>query len=378
MTKVKVLIGDIFKSNMQTLVNTVNCVGIMGKGLALEFKKRFPDMFKDYQLRCQRVEVKLGKPYLYKSLVSPWILVFPTKDHWRSFAKLSDIEEGLRYLESHYREWGITSIAVPPLGCGLGELEWKVVGRTLYRRLAKLKIPVELYAPPGTPNAELTSKFLGEPHLTQLVEAGKFGESRIEPGLIALVEVLSRLEKRPYHCPAGRIVFQKIAYFGTSMGLDTGLRYQRSSFGPFSPELKAKLTKLVNNGLIYEKQVGSMFEIKVGHTFRDARKTYSDAIQNAEQRIEKLTDFFCRIRTSHQAELIATIHFARQTMEVPPGTKPTETDVLKEVMKWKQRRRPPYDEITVAKTIRNMAVHGLLDVKASDELLKEVEEELYV
>ncbi len=144
---IKVLVGDIFKSKSQTLVNTVNCVGVMGKGLALEFKKTFPDMFKDYFERCHRKEVKLGKPYLYKRLISPWILLFPTKQDWRSVSQLSNIEDGLQYLQSKYKEWGITSIAVPPLGCGLGELEWNIVGRTLYRYLEKLEIPVELYAP---------------------------------------------------------------------------------------------------------------------------------------------------------------------------------------------------------------------------------------
>ena len=133
MKDVKVLIGDIFKSKAQTLVNTVNCVGIMGKGLALEFKKRFPDMFKDYESRCRKSDVQLGKPYLYKLLIPPWILLFPTKDHWRSVTNIKDIKEGLNYLETNYRNWGITSLAVPPLGCGLGQLDWKIVGRTLYR-----------------------------------------------------------------------------------------------------------------------------------------------------------------------------------------------------------------------------------------------------
>ena len=75
--------GDLFESGAQTLVNTVNCVGVMGKGIALEFKKRFPDMFEDYVARCKQSEVSLGQPYLYKSLALPWILNFPTKDHWR-------------------------------------------------------------------------------------------------------------------------------------------------------------------------------------------------------------------------------------------------------------------------------------------------------
>lgn len=375
---VKTIIADIFKSKAQTLVNTVNCVGIMGKGLALEFKNRFPDMFRDYLARCQRGEVKLGRPYLFKSLIPPWILLFPTKQDWRSVSKLSDIEAGLCYLESNYKEWGITSIAVPPLGCGLGELEWTVVGPTLYRHLAKLEIPVELYPPIGTPNAELTPEFLGEPSLAQLVETSKRPESRIEPGFIPIIEVLRRLEEIPYHWPVGRTTFQKIAYFGTQMGLKTGLEYRRSSFGPFSSQLKAKLTKLVNNALIREEPLGRMFMVQVGRTFKDARGIYKQEIKSAEPIIEKLTDLFCRLKHTKQAEIAATVHFARMTLKLTPGSKPTEELVLNEVMKWKQKRRPPYDKAEIAKAIRNLAVQGLLDVEPSDQLSAEIETELEV
>src|SRR5262245_14784245 len=142
--RMKILLGDILQSKAQTLVNTVNCVGIMGKGVALEFKKRFPEMYEDYLRRCEARQVQLGQPYLYRSLLPPWILNFPTKDHWRSVSKIEDIVRGLGFLEQHYREWGITSIAVPPLGCGYGQLEWRVVGPTLNRHLKRLDIPVEL------------------------------------------------------------------------------------------------------------------------------------------------------------------------------------------------------------------------------------------
>src|SRR3989338_3378642 len=102
---IKVLIGDIFKSKVQTIVNTVNCVGVMGKGLALEFKKQFPEMYADYLTRCERGEVKLGVPYLYKGS-TPWILNFPTKDHWRSVARLDDIVRGLQFLNRNYKALG--------------------------------------------------------------------------------------------------------------------------------------------------------------------------------------------------------------------------------------------------------------------------------
>src|SRR4051794_8075959 len=96
---VSVVTGDMFASGAQTLVNTVNTVGVMGKGVALEFKKRFPDMYEDYRQRCAAGAVRLGQPYLYRTLLPPYILNFPTKDHWRSVSKLSDIIEGLDYLE---------------------------------------------------------------------------------------------------------------------------------------------------------------------------------------------------------------------------------------------------------------------------------------
>lgn len=96
----KVLVGDILRSKAQTLINTVNCVGIMGKGIALEFKKRFPEMFDDYAQRCERKEVKPGVPYLYKTLLPPQIVNFPTKDHWKSVSQITDIERGLQRLLS--------------------------------------------------------------------------------------------------------------------------------------------------------------------------------------------------------------------------------------------------------------------------------------
>src|SRR5205809_1783936 len=157
---ISVLVGDIFESKAQTLVNTVNCVGVMGAGVALEFKKRFPEYYDDYRKRCERGSVKLGYPYLYRRLDFPWILSFPTKDHWKSMTKLSDIVQGLKWITRHYRAWGIESLAVPPLGSGHGQLEWRVVGPTLYRYLSQLETPVELYAPYGIPDTELSPAFL--------------------------------------------------------------------------------------------------------------------------------------------------------------------------------------------------------------------------
>lgn len=151
---VKLVKGDLFESDMQTLTNTVNCVGVMGKGVALEFKKRYPKMYKDYQARCKNNLVKLGEPYLYEDEPTLFednspcvsILNFPTKNHWRNHSNINDIANGLDYLAAHYKEWRITSIAFPPLGCGNGGLNWEDVCPLMMNKLEPLDLQAEIYA----------------------------------------------------------------------------------------------------------------------------------------------------------------------------------------------------------------------------------------
>lgn len=364
---VKVRIGNMFESRSQTLVNTVNCVGIMGKGIALEFKQRFPEMFKDYEARCRRGEVKLGRPYLYKSLLPPWVLNFPTKDHWRSVTNLEDIVRGLEYLRAHYKEWGITSLAVPPLGCGHGQLEWRVVGPTLYRYLTQMDIPVELYAPHGTPHAELQPEFLESAGAAERFPDAMPEPQWIKPAWVALLEIVRRVEEQPYHWPIGRTTFQKIAYVATEEGLPTGLQSFRGSYGPFSRELKGFVTRLVNNGLIREERLGRMLAVKVGPTFKDAYKAYAVDLKQWEPLIEKTADLFMRMHTK-QAEVVATVLFAARSLEKDRTDLPSEREVLDVVMTWKQRRRPPLAEKEVASTVRNLAALGWLRVRASMDL----------
>ncbi|MEI6095677.1 MAG: macro domain-containing protein [Gammaproteobacteria bacterium] len=140
--------GDLFASGIQTLVNPVNCRGAMGKGLALIFKKRYPLMFQDYQNRCKQNLVKLGEPYIWKetSSLSPiWVLNFPTKGNWSNKSNLHDIRNGLQHLAQHAKEWGITSLAIPALGCGLGGLSWEAVLPEITTYLAPLQIPIQIY-----------------------------------------------------------------------------------------------------------------------------------------------------------------------------------------------------------------------------------------
>lgn len=364
---VTVKIGDLFQSKAQTWVNTVNCVGVMGKGVALEFKRRFPDMFEDYVERCRSGQIKLGRPYLYKRVVPPWILNFPTKDDWRSVARLEVIEEGLRYLQAHYRLWGIESLAVPPLGCGQWQLEWRVVGPTLYRHLKHLEIPVELYAPFETPHEELKPDFLDQPAASILTPGLHSAPYRIEPGWIAVVEILQRLEREPYYPPVGRTSFQKIAYFATESGIPVGLRFEQGSYGPHAADLKRRIAALVNNRLIVEEKRGRMLAVRVGPTYSDARKAYENEIRRWEPVIERIADLFMRMNT-RKAEVAASVHFAARLLEKRLRDGPDEAAVLRAVMEWKARHRPPFDPAEVAITTRNLNLLGWIRAKPSGDL----------
>lgn len=372
----KILIGDILQSSAQTLINTVNCVGVMGKGIALEFKNRFPEMHEDYLARCKRGEVKPGVPYLYRSLLPPQIINFPTKDHWKSVSKVNDIERGLKHLLAHYREWGVQSLAIPPLGCGNGQLEWRVVGPLIYRYMHQMDVPVEMYAPYGTSPKELTREFLergGEIPAGETTRNG--GSAALDASWVALVELINRIEQQPYHWPIGRTIFQKIAYVATSEGLPTGLNYKRGSFGPFSPELKGVEAKLINSGLLQEERHGKMFLVKVGPNFNRIRQKYEGAFDRWAKVLDKTADLFLRVDTD-QAEIIATVLFAAREFALRQETPPSEKDVLQAVKQWKQKRRPPLDDLTVASSIRNLGMLRWLNVKASPDLPLPEEESL--
>lgn len=149
--------GNIFDSPAQVLTNTVNTVGVMGKGLALEFKKSFPAMFGDYKKKCAAHEVQIGRPYLWEDDKTQ-ILNFPTKAHWRDDSKLEYIEEGLKYLAAHYQEMGIYTLALAPLGCGNGGLRWADVKALMIQYLAELPdLEVFAYQPRQAENKGISS-----------------------------------------------------------------------------------------------------------------------------------------------------------------------------------------------------------------------------
>lgn len=247
-------IGNIFESKCNTIVNTVNCVGEMGKGIAFEFKKRYPDMYLDYVQKCHDKVVQLGKPYLYENMVGKSILNFPTKNHWRSPSKLSYIIEGLDWFINNYERLGIKSIAFPPLGCGNGGLTWNIVRPIMYQKLCNLPIEIEIYAPFGTSKNELTKGYLSK-ECTLNEVSGKTFKS-INDSWYLLLQVIKELDKRQYSLKVGRTVYQKICYVLTRNGVDTRFEFKKGTYGPYSAQVKDSIKVLANANLIREESLG--------------------------------------------------------------------------------------------------------------------------
>jgi O-acetyl-ADP-ribose deacetylase (regulator of RNase III)/uncharacterized protein YwgA len=361
-SSVRLVKGDLLKSGAHALVNTVNCVGVMGKGVALQFKRAYPSMFDDYARRCGRKEVQLGHPYVFDA-GRHLIVNFPTKGHWRAVSKLADIEAGLDALVGLAEEWKIRSMAVPPLGCGNGQLDWEVVGPTLVRGLSKLNIPVELYVP-----HELTVEDAQTELFSATVAEPTSPGTRVAMPALALVEILYRVGKRKHSWPVGRIKFQKLAYFATVAGIPTGLEFEAASFGPYAADLKRTIGRLQNNGLVREERVGRMFETKVGSAYDDVRREIEPSLDAWHAAIDRVTSLMSRLDTT-QCEIAATVHFAATRLALKSeGPRPAASDVIIAVEKWKVRRDPPLSHSDIAQAVVNLATLGWIDVEADESV----------
>lgn len=186
----------------------------------------------------------------------------------------------------------------------------------------------------------------------------------MEPAWIALIEIVRRIEKQAYHMPVGRTIFQKIAYVATALGIPTGLAHVRGSYGPYCKELNDVKKRLSNAGLLQEEKNGSMFQVVPGLAYEENCLKYQDSFQKWDKMIDKTVDLFLRLDTN-KAEIVATVLFVEREMN--KGNM-SEDDILQEVMKWKQKRRPPLNKKEVAQAIRNLGVLKWFSLKPSADL----------
>lgn len=357
-------IGDIFESKATTLVNTVNCVGVMGKGIALEFKKRYPSMFSEYVTLCNTGSVKPGIPYYYQDLLGTSIINFPTKDHWRSPSKLSYVISGLEWFRMNYESLGITSIAFPPLGCGNGGLPWSVVGPLMYSKLNDLPIDIEIYAPYGTAPEQITETFL----INNSHESSKeiIGNQRqqINKYWYLILYVIKKLNNDKYSLNVGRTIFQKICYLLTYTGLPMGFKFVEGYYGPYSSEAKQAIAALSNANLMTERTLGRMVETIVSPNFNFDRSAYT---QEEINQADKAFDLLSRIRSTDQAEVIATVLFSYDEL-TEHSKSVTEKQIFDHVMNWKSHWKGEKEKV-IESTIGSLSVLGWMTPDSSHDTL---------
>ncbi|WP_316190477.1 MULTISPECIES: macro domain-containing protein [unclassified Bradyrhizobium] len=290
--------GDIFSADVEALVNTVNCVGVMGRGIALQFKNAFPANFKAYEAACEREEVQPGKMFVFetRTLTNPkFIINFPTKRHWRGKSRMEDIESGLRALAEEIRNRRIRSIAVPPLGSGLGGLNWGDVKPRIIAALGKLEnLSVLVYepisAPVTTKSREVPTMTAGRAALVGLVH--RYLGGLMDP-FVTLIEV------------------QKLMYFMQEAGQPLKLNYIKHHYGPYADNLRHVLTKIEGHlvsgyhdgGDAPDKQL----ELVPG-AVQEAEAFLSDD-GGTKARFDRVGDLVEGFETPFGLELLATVHW---------------------------------------------------------------------
>lgn len=318
--------GNLIKAEVDALVNTVNTVGVMGKGIALQFKNAYPAMFKSYAQACKRDQVRLGEMWVFDAgqLTHPrWIVNFPTKGHWRSKSRMRDIQAGLEDLRRVIKELGISSIALPPLGCGNGGLDWEEVRPLIEQELQGLDTEVLLYAPTATPSAAQMPIATDRPTLT--------------PGKAALVAAANRYDA--FGFGTSLIEIQKLMYFLQEAGEPLRLHYEAKLYGPYADNLRHVLKALEGHHLRGfgdgSKTVKEAEPIEVLPGAADeAEKALA---KNAEigERLARVLALAQGYETPYGMELLATVHWAMTHDVADPGDLDS---VVERVQSWNRRK----------------------------------------
>jgi O-acetyl-ADP-ribose deacetylase (regulator of RNase III) len=226
--------GDILKEDAEALVNTVNCVGVMGRGIALQFKKAFPENFKAYASACKNEEVQPGRMFVFETgqLTNPrYIINFPTKRHWRGKSRMEDIEAGLKALVDIIRQYDIRSVALPPLGSGLGGLNWLEVRTHIAAALKPLaEVRIIIYEPQGAPVSEIMAHSREVPTMT--------------PGRAALVGLMNRYLDGLLDPFVTLLEIHKLMYFMQEAGEPLQLKFQKAPYGPYAENLRHVLNAI--------------------------------------------------------------------------------------------------------------------------------------
>lgn len=317
--------GNLLTADVDALVSTVNTVGVMGKGLALQFKKAFPENFASYERACKAGEVVPGRMHVVERLTSPrFIINFPTKRHWRHPSRLEDVRDGLRDLVDQVRRRGIRSIAIPPLGCGNGGLAWSAVKPLIVQAFKALDdVRVVLFEPADAPAADSIIDRRKTPSMT--------------PGRAAVLALMGRYVETGYDYRLSLIEVQKLAYFLQEAGESLRLEYRAHHYGPYADNLRKALRNMEGH---YTRGFGdgknhpeTPLELLPGavETAREFLRTRSETLSRLE-RVKQLIDGF---ETPFGMELLGTVHWVMRHEANPDDV----GDVTAKVHAWSQRKR---------------------------------------
>lgn len=338
--------GDLLAAEAEALVNTVNTVGVMGKGVALQFKKAFPDNFKAYQRACKAHEVVPGKMFVFETgqLAGPRLIInFPTKRHWKGKARIGDVAAGLADLVDVLRQFGVESVALPPLGCGNGGLDWSDVQPMIETALTAVDTRVLLYLPGPPPAAELQQTRTKRPGMTRVraVLLAAFGAYRIDPSATLT-----------------RLVAQKLAYLLQVEGEPLGLDFVKGEFGPYAETLNFVLQDLEGHYVVgYGDRTGPTDIRLVGDAGEQARVFIaSDA--GAQERVERVRNLINGFESPFGLELLTTVHWASSR----EGAR-TPSEALQVVADWTPRKRKVFQERHVAIAWERLGSQGWFDAR---------------
>jgi O-acetyl-ADP-ribose deacetylase (regulator of RNase III) len=321
--------GNLLHAPVEALVNTVNTEGVMGKGIALQFKQAYPQMFRAYVRACKAGEVQLGKMDVHDLgglIEGPrWIINFPTKGHWRARSRKSDIEAGLRDLVGTIQGLNIRSIAVPPLGCGHGGLAWAEVRPLIESALGHLSdLRVLLFAPGATPAAATMPNRTGRPKMTI--------------GQAALIALMDRYLQGLLDPFVSLLEIHKLLYFLQVVGQPLRLQYEARQFGPYARNLRQVLIRLDSH---YIQGYGDgrdsptkPIELVPGAV--DEAKAFLREDDVIRQRIDRVADLIEGYEDPYGLELLSSVHWV---IAHDPEASLSAASAASAVHEWNGRKR---------------------------------------
>jgi O-acetyl-ADP-ribose deacetylase (regulator of RNase III) len=297
----KIVEGNILESDVEALVNTVNTVGVMGTGIALQFKKAFPDMFAAYEAVCKAKKLQPGQMHVYDqgSMFNPrYIINFPTKRHWKGKSKLTDIETGLVALVEELTTRSINSVAIPPLGCGHGGLDWREVRPLIEQAMERVPdVEALIYAPKGAPEPAAMITRTRSPEMS----SSRANIMRLLSEYCILGYELSLLE------------IQKILYFLQVAGEPLRLRFEKGSYGPYADNLRHVLHQFEGHFIVgfgdgknSPRTPIRLFEQAVGEAVRVSEES---STPEQKQRVRRVFDLIEGFESPYGMELLASVHW---------------------------------------------------------------------